>query len=1132
MANNVNLSFPPAYNQQFLNANGKPYANGRLYTYKAGTRESIVTYKTIGSTDTANMNTNPIILDMAGRAEVVLEKDKSYKFVLTDRFGTFVKLWDNISANSGEGGGGGEEYTASLPIVIDENNNISNNGANLSVSGANSWAEGYGTKASGNSSHAEGMYTEAEGNYSHAEGWYSKAVASYSHAEGGLSESISPYSHSEGYQCVSGNEGSPESYRASHAEGHLTKSTNSGSHSEGVYSEATGGGSHAEGVSTKATGDGSHAEGTLTESTGHYSHSEGYSTKATEVFAHAEGDSTKASGVASHTEGSGTTASGALSHAEGNMTVASGTTSHAEGDKSVSSNACSHAEGFETEASQGAAHAEGRKTKATGAASHAEGEETIASGANSHAGGQFSQANNQNSFAHGLGVIAVNGEAVFGKYNDYEAPDTRLFSVGDGTDDNHRKTVFKVDASGNTWVMINNTLTQITSLGGGIGTTIYGTLQNAITDAANLSVGDYFETNGFHTSGDMGASRYLVTDTGTANGMDIVSLATGKLAVLQNRLEAYPEQLGYDRYSQQDLTPVLERMVSLNIRKIKLRDCGSDNYPYLMKTSWNVNSPDIEVIGFCGFTTGYAPRIWFNPTSYGTSTTPMFNLTQRGFKLKNCVLMNRPWFTSSDSHNCVCIQMAVNNTNNMWYEFEELAIQGFDVGILNTPALDGSGDGLQWHCTFKKLAMALNNKNVYFKGLTYLTRFENCFFTVNRTGSQSISLEESFTIEFDCCNFGIYNPADTIVKFNKWVVASAPVDMRYTSAKFTNCNFEIESDESHPLPTSNKGYFFKFDDDDDFHVEIDNSFFISTPLARQNIYGNRAISLGNHTTIKISNSCGSYADVNYSGNEFYEWDFQKRIFDESRPPRQELESVILEHCEGIIVPPNFAWGHIYIPCVKSDLIGSLQCDNSTDFVKNFPNAKDGVMLFNMDGPNLVVKNGGSLVQVTSPASNKVKIGDRIYNYVVIDGRKWITENLQLYTMGTRQYRDYNHQDFGFYYGTDSFAEIDALLPTGWRRPNAADCMSLVSQGYAALQSTGYSVWPNATNSSGFSAVPSDKYNKPNTTPTFNRVWFWGPEDSGIGWKNIWIRPSNVDYSGWTYSDAASKQCNIRVCCDA
>lgn len=92
--------------------------------------------------------------------------------------------------------------------------------------------------------------------------------------------------------------------------------------------------------------------------------------------------------------------------------------------------------------------------------------------------------------------------------------------------------------------------------------TIYPSLQSAIADASNLAVGDIFETNGFHTSGDGGAARYVVSDTGTANGMDIVQLAAGKLALFQWGMVTRPEQLGAYGDGTHDDTSIFDRIVS------------------------------------------------------------------------------------------------------------------------------------------------------------------------------------------------------------------------------------------------------------------------------------------------------------------------------------------------------------------------------------------------------------------------------------------------------------------------------------------------------------------------------------------------------------------------------------------
>ena len=110
MANNTNLSYPSSFCQQFFDENGKPLSSGKLYTYIAGSSTPVVTYKTIsGGTESANMNTNPIILDMAGMADLVISNDTAYKFVLFDKNNVKKYTWDNVTAGGGEGGGSSEE---------------------------------------------------------------------------------------------------------------------------------------------------------------------------------------------------------------------------------------------------------------------------------------------------------------------------------------------------------------------------------------------------------------------------------------------------------------------------------------------------------------------------------------------------------------------------------------------------------------------------------------------------------------------------------------------------------------------------------------------------------------------------------------------------------------------------------------------------------------------------------------------------------------------------------------------------------------------------------------------------------------------------------------------------------------
>jgi len=93
----INISYLAGAGAQFFDSNGNPLAGGLLYTYNAGTTTPVSTYT---SRSGSAYNTNPIVLDSAGRtpAEIWLEGGVLYKFVLKDS--TFVQVgsYDNIPA--------------------------------------------------------------------------------------------------------------------------------------------------------------------------------------------------------------------------------------------------------------------------------------------------------------------------------------------------------------------------------------------------------------------------------------------------------------------------------------------------------------------------------------------------------------------------------------------------------------------------------------------------------------------------------------------------------------------------------------------------------------------------------------------------------------------------------------------------------------------------------------------------------------------------------------------------------------------------------------------------------------------------------------------------------------------------
>lgn len=86
-------SLTPTPKQQFFDANGDPLVAGKVYTYAGGTTTPIATY-----TDQtgATANTNPIILDSRGMANIWLQPTIAYKFLVTDSTDVSQYTTDNI----------------------------------------------------------------------------------------------------------------------------------------------------------------------------------------------------------------------------------------------------------------------------------------------------------------------------------------------------------------------------------------------------------------------------------------------------------------------------------------------------------------------------------------------------------------------------------------------------------------------------------------------------------------------------------------------------------------------------------------------------------------------------------------------------------------------------------------------------------------------------------------------------------------------------------------------------------------------------------------------------------------------------------------------------------------------------
>jgi hypothetical protein len=106
-------SLSPTPKLQFFDLNGAPLSGGLLYTYAAGTTTPLATY----TDSTGNIaNTNPIVLDSRGEANVWLE-GAIYKFALYTSVGVLIWTVDNINGSTFASNATGDGTTTAFSVV-------------------------------------------------------------------------------------------------------------------------------------------------------------------------------------------------------------------------------------------------------------------------------------------------------------------------------------------------------------------------------------------------------------------------------------------------------------------------------------------------------------------------------------------------------------------------------------------------------------------------------------------------------------------------------------------------------------------------------------------------------------------------------------------------------------------------------------------------------------------------------------------------------------------------------------------------------------------------------------------------------------------------------------------------------
>lgn len=95
------VTLSPVFKQKFFDNAGIPLNGGKLFSYLAGTSTKTTTYSDAGG---SSANTNPVILNFRGEADVYIEPNKGYKFVLapsTDTDPPANPIWtvDNVRSS-------------------------------------------------------------------------------------------------------------------------------------------------------------------------------------------------------------------------------------------------------------------------------------------------------------------------------------------------------------------------------------------------------------------------------------------------------------------------------------------------------------------------------------------------------------------------------------------------------------------------------------------------------------------------------------------------------------------------------------------------------------------------------------------------------------------------------------------------------------------------------------------------------------------------------------------------------------------------------------------------------------------------------------------------------------------------
>lgn len=154
--------------------------------------------------------------------------------------------------------------------------------------------------------------------------------------------------------------------------------------------------------------------------------------------------------------------------------------------------------------------------------------------------------------------------------------------------------------------------------------------------------------------------------------------------------------------------------------------------------------------------------------------------------------------------------------------------------------------------------------------------------------------------------------------------------------------------------------------------------------------------------------------------------------------------------------------------------------------------------------------------IYNSGSEYIEVGGKKYKTKKIGDLVWTTENLDYQT--TQASGNVNHPEFGKYYPREDLGGISSLLEKGWRLPSLVDFQKLIESANASsshtLQSLGYALWPNATNASGFSAVPART--SESAENQLDRAILWSTTlDNNLSQSCLLLHPDAIQFYAFT-----------------